>query len=177
MRLAWEPCNPTDESIVHLFSLFPLLPSLLTLRHRTLAEPSRLSGNQTLPLFPLLSLLISCAMASCTCAIYLDRAGLTLLASLCALSSLLPLPSQGSILFDAIPPFWDRTIISSLSSLFSRYCSLLRSHFQPDTSNFESDHRTRFQLHPPVPHNPVNVYPKSLIWGSPACTACSCPWY
>ena len=46
------------------------------------------------------------------------------------------------------------SLFSLLSSLFSLLSLLLISQMAPVTSNFESGHRIRFQMHPPLPHHP-----------------------
>ena len=75
---------------------------------------------------------------------FLDSACLSLLASLCALPSSLLGPDPFLYHPALLGPNHLSSLFSLLFSLFSRYCSLLRSHFAPVTSNFESRHRIRF---------------------------------
>ena len=61
---------------------------------------------------------------------------------------------RSALLSPRARPFSIPSRPSGTEPLPSRYCSLRRSHIAPVTANFPSSHRTRCQLHPPVPHHP-----------------------
>ena len=119
-------------------SHFALVPSNFASGH-----PSRFQSLCSLPssLFFLCSLpsLLAAVAVGCRMPLLLLRCLLPDRFSL--FSALFPLLSEGLTLFSTIPPFWNRTV-----AFFGLGA--------PVTSNFESSHRIRFQLHPPVRHHP-----------------------
>ena len=137
-----------------LSSLLPSLfshPSLLSLlllsqiSLRTCPFELRIRPSIPLPIHSTLCLTILGPNYGLLRPSHLDCACLSLLASLCALpSSLLgadpSLFSHPSLLSSFF------SLLSLLSSLFTRCCSFLRSLFALATSNFASGHRLRPQL-------------------------------